>query len=277
MRKTTSLLLTLLLASTALQLVAQTDPAPAAGDRPSVEELVAMEPKARRAALKSMDPKERRGLWYEVKKAQHKLAEKSAGPYTEGYPIDVGGWPADGPAGIEVVGTIVYDSGFPNRAFGGGQLVGNRFDTHTGIPVLASGTVSTVQALVVQGQVITTSSAGFVMHGPQSPATPSGDAMAIFSTFTSAIGVIDSLVFSGLGVNYTGSEFFVLFGDFASSYIPVFGTESTMGQGRHALVGYTGGTFPNFTRTFAFGGIYNGFIRATGNIVPVELMSFEID
>jgi hypothetical protein len=41
------------------------------------------------------------------------------------------------------------------------------------------------------------------------------------------------------------------------------------------VVGYTGGTGPNITGTFDFGGTLNAFVRARGNIVPVELMSFD--
>jgi len=127
---------------------------------------------------------------------------------------------------------------------------------------------------VVPGAAKTASSAGFVMLGPQ---TGGGAAFAIVSTFTNVSGVIDTVSFTGLGASYTGSSFFVLFGDFASSYIPVLGTGSALGQGHHGAVGYTGGMGPNITGTFDFGGIYNAIIRATGNVVPVELMAFDVE
>lgn len=179
-----------------------------------------------------------------------------------------------------LVGAIVYDAGAPSNMFGGGQIVGNRFSTHTMVPVLTSGTVTSVQAVVVQGPAFTTmgDSAGFVLLGPQ---TGMGGAIAIFSTFTNGLtGTTETVSFTGFGANYTGSSFFVLFGDFASSYVPYFGTGSTMGQGHHGVVGYTGGMGPNITGTFNLGGTRNAFVRASGNIrseVPVELMKFEIE
>jgi len=242
-----------------------------------VEQLVAMSPAARREALKKMDPKERRGLWFQVRRT---LAErngvkpslKGEGPYRAGksHPVTQ----KVQPKASRLVGSIVYDSGYPTIAFGGGELVGNRFNTHTGLPVLNSGTLSTVQALVVPGPANTTSSAGFVVEGPL---TTMGGALAVFSTFTVATGVIDSLSLTGLGAGYTGSSFMVIWGDFASVYIPAFGTGSTMGQGHHGLVGYTGGMGPNITGTFNFGGALNATVRARGNIVPVELMKFEVE
>lgn len=178
-----------------------------------------------------------------------------------------------------LVGTIVYDSDFPNTAFANGSpfLVGNRFDTHSsGNPVCNPGTLSTVRALVVPGPANTTSSAGFVVHGPQ---TSMGGANAIFSTFTNATGVVDSVSFAGLGVTYTGSSFFVLFGDFDNSYIPVFGPGTRAGQGHHAVIADTGGMGPNVTSITAITGM-NGFIRASGVLLtdtPVELMKFEVE
>ncbi len=243
-----------------------------------INELIDMPPAERRAYLRSLDREERKGLWWKVKKTQadrRGAVPLERGRLPEPHPVDV---PRSNKPQrkAHAVGTIAYDSGFPSVGFGGDAVVGNRFNTHTGIPVHASGTVSTVQAVVVPGPGFsqTTSNAGFVLLGPQ---TTMGGALAIFSTFTTASGVIDTVSFTGLGVTYTGSSFFVLFGDFSSSYIPVFGTGTTLGQGHHGVVGYTGGMGPDITSTFDFGGTLNAFVRATGNIVPVELMSFDIE
>jgi len=238
-----------------------------------VESLLAMPAKERRARLKSMDRDKRKGLWFQLKKEQNAregLSKRRS--YGTPFPIDVEPteWASRG-----TTGTITYDSGFPTLGFGNGALVGNRFNTHTAVPVLASGTVNTVQALVVPGPANTTNSAGFVLHGPQ---TVGGGAMAIFSTFTTVTGVIASASWTGINANYTGSSFFVLFGDFASVYIPVFGPETTLGQGHHGLAGLTGGMGPNITATTPIGtGNLNAFIRAGGNIVPVELMKFSVE
>lgn len=243
---------------------------------PRIETLLAMSPAERRAYLKGLSANERRGLWAKLhqtlwaRRGVNPPSATGSGQYNK--PIPIGGGKAK--VRQKLLGTIVYDSGFPTIGFGGNQIVGNRFNTHTGIPVVLSGTVSTIQALVVPGPINTTSSAGFVLLGPQ---TGGGGASALFSTFTGAFGVISSVTFAGLGVSYTGSSFFVLFGDFASSYIPVVGTGTTLGQGHHAVVGYTGGAFPNITGTGVLGSLFNSYVRARGNIVPVELMTFEVE
>lgn len=247
-----------------------------------VKALAAMSGPDRRAAMKKMSPDQRRGVWFQAKRYQAEQRKAKAGHFPQGGHDDyktmsrmsVSEKPGSNWNRANLVGTIGYDSGFPTIGFGGGAIIGNRFNTHTGIPVFASGTVSTVQALVAPGPANTTSSAGFVLEGPQ---TGGGGAMALYSTFTVATGVIDSLSFTGIGANYTGSSFFVLFGDFASVYIPVFGTGTTKAQGHHGVVGYTGGMGPNITGTFDFGGALNSYIRATGNIVPVELMNFSVE
>ncbi len=236
-----------------------------------IDELLAMPGKERRAYLKGLKQEERKGLWLRLKreKAARKGLTSKRGSYAAPFAIDVDATTWTNRA----VGGIVYDRDFPNAAFGGSALVGNRFNTHTGIPVFASGSVTSVQALVIPGPGVTTSSAGFVLHGPQ---TTMGGAIALFSTFTTVTGLINSVTFPGLAVNYTGSSFYVLFGDFSSSYIPVFGPGTTMGQGHHAVVGNTGGMFPNITATSTLPGL-NAFVRASGDIVPVELMKFEIE
>ena len=277
-----NLTLALAIGCGAVALLAQPEPSPrqeaASGAKldTQIQVLMGMPAAERRAFLKKLAPEERRGLWMKLKRAGFdEGAEVAKYEELEGFPVNLGHtFKGKRVMPKAAVGTIAYDSGFPTIGFGGGALVGNRFNTHTGIPACNPGTVSTIQALVVPGPANTTSSAGFVLLGPQ---TTMGGAMALFSTFTAATGVIDSLTFAGLGVTYTGSSFFVLFGDFATVYVPVLGTGSTLGQGHHGVVGYTGMMGPNITGTFDFGGALNSFIRATGTIVPVELMTFDVE
>lgn len=240
-----------------------------------VNALLAMPPAERRAVLKSMDPSERKGLWFQVKKeaAARKGITFSRDKIKNPRKIKPAGTKTNAKAGKRAPGTITYDSGAFSTSFSGGSIVGNRFDTHTGLPVFANGTVNSVEAVVVQGSGFTTSSAGFVLLGPQ---TGGGGAMAIFSTFTSATGATATVNFTGITASYTGSSFFVLFGDFSNSYVPAFGTGTTNGQGHHGVVGYTGGMGPNITAVGTLSGTLNAFVRATGNIVPVELMKFEV-
>ncbi|MBD8526479.1 DUF11 domain-containing protein [Pseudomarimonas arenosa] len=252
--------------------------------RSDVERIAALAPADRRAALKQLSPADRRGLWFAV--MSEVRANRGAGsPATRGQGAYQGAGnraggkrgPVKFDTGAKVVGTIQYDDGVANTTFGGGAIIGNRFNSaRVGMnlePILTMGTVNTVEAVVVQGPAFTTSSAGFVLLGPQ---TVGGGAMAIFSTFTGATGVTDTIQFSGLGVNYTGDSFFVLFGDFANSYVPAFGTGTNQTQGFHGVVGYTGGMGPNITGTFDFGGTRNGLIRVTGDVLPMELASADL-
>lgn len=249
-----------------------------------IAELRAMSASERKAAIQAMTPDERRGIWFAVKQAD--LEERGSsrqsvepGFYRNAVADMSGAESAADPVAFgnsRAVGTITYDDGVITNSFSGGAIIGNRFDTHdNGIQLTASGTVSTIAAVVVQGAANTTDSAGFVLEGPQ---TTGGGAMAIFSTFTAGLtSTTETVVFSGIGASYTGSSFFVLFGDFASGYVPAFGTGTTASQGHHGVVGYTGGMGPNITSTFDFGGTLNALVRATGNILPVELIEYGVE
>lgn len=265
-----------------IPIVRAQDRAQSDGTETRVEALAKMSQEARRAELKKMSAEERRSLWFELKRARAEADDRK--PPTRNYGEALrsttrasdrkAAAPKAGASQLDV-GTIKYDDGVTTTTFGGGAIVGNRFDTATGEPVLQSGTVSTVVGVVHPGPAITTSSAGFVLLGPQ---TPNGGAFAIFSTFTGGLtAATETVTFSGLGVEYTGDSFFVLFGDFNASYVPAFGSGSTLDQGFHGVVGYTGGQGPNITSTFDFGGTLNGLVRVTGNVLPVELMSFEVE
>lgn len=245
---------------------------------PRIEELRAMSKEDRHAALRAMAPDERRGLWFALKKAEQSESLVEPGFYRNAIAQGTSGRPGGSgeSRNNRAPGTIQYDDGVGSTTFGGGAIIGNRFDTHTGgVNLTASGTVDTIIGVVVEGPAFANASAGFVITGPQ---TGGGGAMAIFSAFTTGItGTTDTVSFSGLNVNYPGSSFFVLFGDFASSYVPAFGSGTANGQGHHGVVGYTGGMGPNITGTFDFGGALNGLVRATGNILPVELMDYGVD
>ena len=288
MRKILTPVCVLLLLGSAITLLAEPD---AQDDQ--VAKILAMPRAERGAYLKTLSPTERRGLWMQVKRAEFGAGASSTysqpPTYEEmnGFKVDADGWKATTATKVPAkatLGTVTYDSGLPSTAFAPGSpfLLGNRFNTHTGLPVCNPGTVSTIQALVVPGPgaiTMTTTmganaSAGYVLLGPQ---TTMGGAAQISSTFRPATGLIDSLVFPALGAMYTGSEFFVLFGAFSSSYVPAFGPGTTLGQGHHGVIGNTGMMGPNITTTTPFATPINGFIRATGVIVPVELMTFDVN
>ena len=245
-----------------------------ADQQAQIDALLAMSPTDRRAALKAIPADERNGLWFAVKKAQferkgHQFSGSKAGDKNE-QPLK-----PTRPAGAKAPGTIQYDDGTVTTSFNiSNAIIGNRFDTHATGNVMVSGTVDTVVAVVVQGSAFTTSSAGFVMLGPE---TVSGGAMALFSTFTAGDGgPTDTVTFTGLGASYTGSSYYVLFGAFNNSYVPAFGTGSTNGQGHHGVIGLTGGMGPNIT-TISDQTTLNALVRTTGNVLPVELMQFTVD
>lgn len=249
-----------------------------------IAELRAMNASERQAALQAMNPEERKELWFQVK--QMNRAEREDAQPVDGFYRNAvqsqepgGGEPsakASAPAGSRDVGTITYDDGNPSVTFGGGALLGNRFDTNTGVPVVASGTVDTVMAVLQPGEAAAaTDSAFFAVYGQQ---TTGGGATAIFSTaITGLTGETATVTFTGIGANYPGDSFFVLFDDANTGYVPAFGQGTTNGQGYHGLVGYTGGQSPDFTSTFNLGNAYNGLIRASGNILPVELIEYGVD
>jgi hypothetical protein len=247
-----------------------------------IEKLLELPAEERRARLKQLTPGARRGLWLKLKRAE--FERRGARPRASAKDLEPR--PIEAPPGKgvfqKVVGSIAYDRGFPAVGFGSDGLIGNRFNTHTGVPVLNPGTIATVRAVVVPGStgggttrgVTGVQSAGFVVFGQQ---TSMGGAPALFSTFAPASGVIDTVSFTGLSVAYTGSSFFVMFGDFTPSYIPVFGTETTMGQGHHAAFVPSTGTGRGTVTAISDLPGFNGLIRTTGNIVPVELMKFDVE
>lgn len=249
-----------------------------------IAELRVMSASERQAALQAMSPQERKTLWFHVRKmnqAERGNAQPADGFYRNAVQLQKhsGGEPsatASAPAGQRAVGTITYDDGVGPTIFGGGAWVGNRFDTHTGVPVLASGTVDTVMAVLRPGAgAAATDSAFFAVYGQQ---TAGGGATAIFNTaITGLTGATATVTFTGIGANYAGDSFFVMFDDANTVYIPAFGTGTTDGQGHHGLVGYTGGQAPNFTSTFNFGNTLNGLVRASGNILPVELIEYGVE
>ena len=278
--------LSLLVLSTAAALVLSAQPGPGTESdsaeierQEAIDELLALPTAERRVRLEALDREERRNLWFDLKRAERRARDSWTTPSSEGFVVDPG--PERAALWNErAVGSITYDTGFPAVGFGdnggGGKktsnIRGNRFNTHTGIPVLASGTVSTVRAVVVPGPSNTANSAGFVLTGPK---TSMGGANAILaSQFATPTGVIDTVSFTGLSGQYTGSSFFVLFGDFETVYVPVFGTGTTLGQGHHAVIGLS--AEPDIAATTPMPGL-NGLIRVTGNIVPVELMTFAVD
>lgn len=169
-------------------------------------------------------------------------------------------------------GTVTYDPGPPQdffRSFDGtNRSIGNQFNTRNGNPLIP-GPLSFVTAfpIAVGGDIIVTIWGAPV--GTQAPVivTASGGG-AVNSTFN-AVPVSPSV----------GSSFL------AGQYIGTFGSGpdqvgmrsgSINGQGFHAMqINFVGGTAGG-TGFQTLPGL-NAMVRASGVIVPVELMSFDIE
>jgi len=179
------------------------------------------------------------------------------------------------PAAPQVFGTVTYDTGTnvgfhpddPNPALN--RVVGNRFNSALGGPLLATGMVSFLTVFPANS-------------GPQSvsivlPPDSMNSAMVLdFVTAPLVANQFNSVPFVppvGVGPDFLGL-FLGRFGTFHPAGLLGMSDMATMGQGYHAVQG-----FYRAQMTTMLEGIpnRNGLLRATGNIlVPVELMEFRI-
>lgn len=168
-------------------------------------------------------------------------------------------------------GTVTYDPGPPQDFFRGfdgtNRSVGNVFNTRNGNP-LFPGPLSfvTVFPIAVGGDVIVT------VWGP--PAGPNAPLL----TYVTGSGAVNS-TFNAVPLTVSvGSSFL------AGQYIGTFGSgpdsvgirsSSINGQGFHAMqINFVGGTTGTGFQTITG---QNAMVRASGVVVPVELMHFDIE
>jgi hypothetical protein len=176
-----------------------------------------------------------------------------------------------GGADPEAVGTVAYDPGTPADFFrtdtgSGNQIVGNRFNSASGSPLLATGALTqiTLYPYVTDSNVLVTI------------LTSLNGTTAFPIVGISAGGIMNGYFVALLGFSVTvGSDF--LMGQYVGTYLgpDSIGVRSASvnGQGFHGMqINFVNSAIATGFTTLPG---QNPMIRATGNIlVPVELMSF---
>ena len=170
------------------------------------------------------------------------------------------------PKNGRAMGTITYDDGVATAAPAIGSLCyGNQFNTWSGNPAMASGSVTAVDFYIatVSGTAAFVSVLGGPGGGTTAPVLTSVNVTGVVS------GAWNTVVF-GSPLAYTGSSFLagVWYG---GGDVPALGSGSVAGQGFHGMaindiVGTGFATLPGL----------NGLVRASGDVLPVELMTFTV-
>lgn len=179
------------------------------------------------------------------------------------------------PAVPQVIGTITYDTGVnvgfhpdsPSAAQN--RVVGNRFNSALGGPLLATGMVSFITVFPAN-------------TGPQSvsialPPNTMNTAMVLdFVNAPLVAGQFNSVEFDPaitVGPDFLGF-FLGTFGTFHAAGLLGMSDMATMGQGYHAVQGFY---FAGMATMIEVVPSRNAMLRATGDILfPVELMDFRI-
>ena len=174
-----------------------------------------------------------------------------------------------------MIGTVTYDTGV-NAGFhpdspsaAQNRIVGNRFNSALGGPLLMTGMVSFLTVFPAN-------------NGPQSvslvaPPTTMGTAMVLdFVTAPLVAGGFNSVPFQPaitVGPDFLGM-FLGTFGTAHAAGLLGMSDMATMGQGYHAVQGFY---FAQMASMIEVVPNRNAMLRATGDIlVPVELLGFEI-
>lgn len=176
-----------------------------------------------------------------------------------------------------VVGTVQYDTGtnagfHPDGANGGNlnRVVGNRFNTALGGPLLAAGQVTMLTVFPANGgtQSVSIGSAPSTMN----------TVMVFDYLFANLMAGQFNAITVTPAVNVTADFVGLFLGAFASTQpagLLGMSDMATMGQGYHAIEGfYASGMVGTMFQTVPN---RNAMLRATGDILtPVELMDFKI-
>lgn len=172
-------------------------------------------------------------------------------------------------AGKRAFGTVQYDDGeVDGISFVFSYTIGNQFNTVNGAALIPN-TVSTVTFYLAS---LTGTSAWVSFYGPVNGTT----APVLLSTPVGGLGLGFNTVGFSPAVDVSGGSSFL--GGIWNLYSPFFGTgdgvgldDSTVnGQGYHGIA-----INDIFGTDFYTLGSNNAIFRATGDIVPVELMDFE--
>jgi hypothetical protein len=180
------------------------------------------------------------------------------------------------PAVPEIVGTITYDTGVnvgfhPDSPMAAqNRVVGNRFDSHLGEPLLMTGMVSFITVFPAN-------------NGPQSvsialPPNTMNTAMVLdFVNAPMMAGAFNQVPFVPpitVGPDFLAT-FLGTFGTFHAAGLLGMSDMATMGQGYHAVQAFY---FAGMATMIEVVPSRNAMLRVTGNLLfPVELLDFRIE
>ena len=177
----------------------------------------------------------------------------------------------------EVFGTVTYDTGTnagfhpdaPPGALNLNRVVGNRFNTALGGPLLISGMLTMLTVFPASG--------GGQSISVATPPNTMGTANVLyFVNVPMVAGAFNQVTFPAVDVMADFVGFFLgAFGASQPAGLLGMSDMQANGQGYHAVEGfYYGGMLATMVTPVA---TRNGMMRATGDIlVPVELMDFKI-
>lgn len=179
------------------------------------------------------------------------------------------------PATPQLFGTVTYDTGvnvgfYPDDPMAGlNRIVGNRFDSALGEPLLMTGMLSFLTVFPANGGAQSVS----VLAPPNSIAS----AMVLrFVTAPMVAGAFNQITFTPpvpVGPDFIGS-FLGRFGTFHALGLLGMSDMQTMGQGYHAVQGFY---FAQMATMIEPVPGRNAMLRATGDILmPVELIHFTV-
>lgn len=169
---------------------------------------------------------------------------------------------------FRTVGNIAYDDGIVTSSPATTSLsYGNQFNTFTGNPVLASGSVTAVAFFIMTAAG--TDNVFLSVYGPVS-GTTAPQLTSASVPLTAGSGAINVHVFA-TPLSYTGSSFLAGIWYIAGDTVGL-GSGTVAGQGHHGMSINDGSPGNGFA---ALPGL-NALVAAGGDILPVELMTFTV-
>jgi len=171
---------------------------------------------------------------------------------------------------IRAVGTITYDDGMVTSTPATTSLsYGNQFNTFTGNPVMASGSVTAMTFYMMSGAG--TDNVFVSVYGPVGAGTTAANLTSVSVPLTAGPGAFNVHVFASPLV-YTGSSFLAGVWYFGGDTVGL-GSGTVAGQGHH---GMSINDNPTTATGFATLPGVNALVSAGGDILPVELMTFTV-
>jgi len=203
----------------------------------------------------------------QVEKAEYLAAHPEA-MNNSGAPVRSLGETVQAPKAksTRAMGTITYDDGTYNSAPGvTSYCYGNQFNTWSGNPVMANGVVTALDFFMVQAS----GNVYLSVYGPVS-GTTAPQLTSVSVPLTAGPGQWNHHTFAS-PLSYVGSSFLAGVWYIAGEYVGL-NTGTVAGQGHHGMWINDGNPGSGFA---TLSGV-NGMVRASGDVLPVELMNFTI-